>query len=156
MPRIEESIDLTVNRADVFKFCHDIERRPEWDEQVAHVELLTPRPIRQGTLLRLDSKGGAVFTWDAEYAAYQFPSSSRMRVIDAAASSPFGRGSEASWEFEAAGGGTRLTWVWDYRPNGIIARIMDILGRRSATRRAMKNSLAKLKKMVESGRRAGW
>jgi hypothetical protein len=157
MPRIEEYIDLTVARADVFRFCHDIKRRPDWDEQVEHVELLTPRPIRSGTLVRIDAKqGGSVFTWDAEYVAFQFPSASRMRVIDAAPSSPFARGSEASWEFESVGSGTRLTWVWDYRPQGFIARIFDVLGRRAATQRAIRRSLTSLKKIVESGGRAGW
>jgi uncharacterized membrane protein len=156
MPRIEEQIDIAVARADVFRFCHDVNRRPEWDEQVEHMELLTPRPIRQGTLLRIDAKGGPVFTWDAEYVGYQFPSGSRVRVLDAASSSPFGRGSEVSWEFESVGSGTRLTWVWDYRPNGIIARIVDVLGRRVATQRAIKRSLANLKEMIEAGRRAGW
>jgi hypothetical protein len=157
MPRIEENIDITVARADVFRFCHDIKRRPDWDEQVERVELLTPRPIRTGTLVRVDAKqGSSVFTWDAEYVTFQFPSASRMRVIDAAPSSPFARGSEASWQFESAGSGTRLTWVWDYRPKGIIARILDFLGRRIATQQAIRRSLANLKKIIESGGRAGW
>lgn len=156
MPRIEESVEIAVNRADVFKFFHDVDRRPEWDEQVAHIELLTPRPIRSGTLLRIDSKGGAVFTWDAEYASFQFPSSSAVRVLDAASSSPFAPGSEASVEFESVGSGTRVTWVWNYRSHGIISRIIDALGGRASTRRAIKRSLANLKKVIESGGRAGW
>jgi uncharacterized membrane protein len=157
MPHIQEHIDIAAARADVFRFCHDIKRRPDWDEQVEHVELLTPRPIRSGTLVRIDAKqGGAIFTWDAEYVAYQFPSGSRMRVIDAAPTSPFARGSEVSWRFESVGPGTRLTWVWDYRPNGFVARIIDALGRRTATQRAIRRSLASLKQVIESGEHAGW
>ncbi|MCP4537169.1 MAG: hypothetical protein GY832_08470, partial [Chloroflexi bacterium] len=75
MPRIEESIDIAAARAEVFRFCHDLASRPEWDEQVAHIELLTPRPIRRGTLFRVDSRrsGGVVFSWDAEYVEFQLP-----------------------------------------------------------------------------------
>lgn len=156
MPRIEAYIDIAVARTDVFRFCHDIARRSEWDEQVVHIELLTPRPVRRGTLLRIDAKhgGGAVFSWDGEYIDFQLPLGSKMRVLDAASTCPFAAGSECSWEFSTVGSGTRLTWVWDYRPNGILAAIVDKLGRRAATQRAIKRSLANLKKIVESGRRA--
>ena len=156
MPRIEESVEIAVNRADVFKFFHDVDRRPKWDEQVAHIELLTPRQIRTGTLLRIDSKGGAVFTWDAEYVSFQFPSSSTVRVLDAAPSSPFAPGSEASVEFKSVGSGTSVRWIWNYRPHGIISRIVDALGRRASTRRTIRRSLDNLKKVIESGGRAGW
>ena len=156
MPRIEEKIEVSIARADVFKFCHDVKQRPQWDEQVDNVEILTPGPVRLGSLVRVDAhQGGAVFTWDAEVAAYTFLQSSRVRVLDAARTSPFARGSEMIWEFESVGTGTRMSWIWDYKSNGFIARIMDGLGRRSATRRAIKRSMANMKQMVESGARAG-
>jgi hypothetical protein len=157
MPRIEEHIEIAAARADVFRFCHDIASRSEWDEQVVQIELLTPQPIRSGTLLRVDAShsGGPVFTWDAEYADYKLPSSSIVRVLDTAASSPFGAGSEIIWEFSTVGSGTRFTWIWDYRTRGIIASIADKLGRRVAMQRAIKRSLANLKKLIESGRRGG-
>lgn len=153
MPRIEETIEIAAARADVFRLCHDITRRAEWDEQVVRVEMLSSRPVRSGTLLRIDAKYGnmAVFTWDAEYAEFHMPSNSRMRVLDAAPSSPFAKGSELSWEFEQVGSGTRLTWVWDYKSQGFINRIMDVLGRRAATQRAIKRSLINLKHLIESG-----
>jgi len=155
MPRIEEQIEVSVARADVFKFCHDVRQRPEWDEQVDNVEILSAGPLRQGTLIRVDARQGrSVFSWDAEVSAYSFLQSSRVLVLDAAKTSPFARGSEAIWEFESVGSGTRMTWIWDYKPNGFIARIMDGLGRRSSTRRAIKRSLANLKSMMESGARA--
>ena len=155
MPRIEEQIEVSVARADVFKFCHDVRQRPEWDEQVDNVEILSPGPIRQGTLVRVDARQGrSVFSWDAEVSAYRFLQGSRVQVLDAAKTSPFARGSEAIWEFESVGSGTRMTWIWDYKPNGFVARIMDGLGRRSSTRRAIKRSLANLKSMMESGARA--
>ena len=70
MPTIREDIEIQARQAEVFRFCHDMNKRPEWDEQVTRVELLTPPPIRQGTLLRIDAtSGGAVFTWDAEIIA---------------------------------------------------------------------------------------
>jgi hypothetical protein len=157
MPRIEEHIEIAAARADVFRFCHDISHRPEWDEQVVQIELLTPQPIRSSTLLRVDAShsGGPVFTWDGEYADYKTPSSSLVRVLDTAASSPFGAGSEIIWEFSPVDGGTRFTWIWDYRTRGFIASIADKLGRRAAMQRAIKRSMSNLKKLIESGRRAG-
>jgi len=157
VPRIEESVDIAVGPADVFRFCHDITRRPKWDRQVVGIEMLTPLPIRQGALLRVDCKppGGSVFTWDGEYVEFRLSMRSTLRVIDAASSSPFAAGSQLSWEFTQAGGSTRLTWVWDYRPRGFIARIRDSLGGRASTQRAIRTSLGNLKTMLEGGRRAG-
>lgn len=156
MPRIEESIDIAAAASDVFRFCHDVANRPKWDEEVLGIEVLTPGPVRQGTLMRIDSKqaGGAAFSWDAEYVGFKFPSDSRLRVIDAASSSPFGRGSELKWEISSAAGGTHLNWVWDYQPNGFLARIFDLLGKRFSTQRSIKNSLSNLKTMIETGKRA--
>jgi len=156
MPQIQASIDILVPRADVFRFCHDTTSRSEWDEQVQGIELLTPRPIRQGTLLRIDAShaGGSVFTWDAEYVDFQFLNSSRVRALDTAVSSPFKAGSILSWEFSAIQGGTRFTWSWDYEPRGFVARIMDKVRGRAATERAVRRSLQKLKTLLESGRRA--
>ena len=156
MPHIEEFIDIAAPIGDVFRYCHDITRRPKWDVQVSGIELLSPAPVRQGTLFRVDASygGKAVFSWDAEYVAFQFPLASRVRVIDTAASSPFAVGSEASWQFSSAGGQTHFTWAWDYKSRGFIARITDVLGGRAATRRGIQHSLAKLKELLEKGERA--
>lgn len=158
MPIIEETIDIAVGPADVFRFCHDAASRPEWDELVLRVELLTPPPMRLGTLLRIDAKPGGrstVFSWDAEVISYHFPLSSTVRVLDTAYSSPFGPGSEVSWQFSSSGSGTRVTWIWNYKARGFIANIRDMLGGRAATQRAIRNSLKNLKTMLEGGRRAG-
>ena len=158
MPIIEETVDIAVAPGDVFRFCHDAASRPEWDKQVLRIELLTRPPIRQGTLLRIDAKpasGSSVFSWDAEVTSYHFPFNSTVRVLDTAFSSPFGPGSEVSWEFSSSGGGTRVTWTWNYKARGFIANIRDMLGGRAATQRAIRNSLKNLKAMLEGGRRAG-
>jgi hypothetical protein len=158
VPIIEETVDIAVGPADVFRFCHDAASRPEWDEQVLRIEFLTPPPLRQGTLLRMDAKpggGSSVFSWDAEVISYHFPRSSTVRVLDTAFSSPFGAGSEISWGFGSATGGTRVTWTWTYRPRGFLASIRDILGGRAATQRAIRKSLNNLKTTLEGGRRAG-
>jgi uncharacterized protein YndB with AHSA1/START domain len=151
MARIEEHVEIAAAPAAVFKFCHDPAHRPEWDERVTRVQLLTSKPIRRGTLVRIDAgrSGTYLFSWDAEYAEYHFPSSSALRVIDAAPSSPFSSGTE-SWQFSSADGGTRFAIVWEYKPRGIIARISDALGRRASTRRAIHRSLANLKELLEA------
>jgi hypothetical protein len=151
MARIEEHVHVAAARADLFRFCHDVARRPQWDERVVRVKLLTSRPIRRGTLLRVDAgrAGRVLFSWDAEYADFHFPSSSTLRVLDAAPSSPFRAGTE-TWQFSPTAAGTRLTVVWDYQPRGVLARIADALGRRALTRRAIQRSLANLKTIIET------
>jgi hypothetical protein len=151
MARIEEHVHVVAARADLFRFCHDVARRPQWDERVVRVKLLTSRPIRRGTLLRVDAgrAGKVLFSWDAEYADFHFPSTSTLRVLDAAPSSPFRAGTE-TWQFSSTTAGTRFTVVWDYQPSGILARIADALGRRALTRRAIQRSLANLKTIIET------
>ena len=152
MARIEEHVEIAAAPADVFRYCHDVAHRPDWDERVVRVELLTPAPIRRGTLVRVDAgrSGKFLFCWDAEYADFQFPSASMLRVLDAAPSSPFVTGSEG-WDFSRVGSGTRLTVTWEYEPRGFLGRVFDALGRRSSTRSAIRRSLANLKAAIESG-----
>ena len=115
------------------------------------MELLTSGPVRSGTLIRVDAarSGSYAFSWDGEYESYHFPSSSRVRVLDAAPSSPFVRGTE-TWEFISVAGGTRLAVTWDYATRGFLGRVADALVRRGATRRAIRRSLNNLKTLVES------
>jgi hypothetical protein len=152
MSRIEEHIEIAAAPSSVFRFCHDITRWTQWNERVVSVEMLSPRPLRRGTLLSIDAgRGGRyLFSWDAEYVEFQFPQQSVLRVVDAAPSSPFKAGTE-SWQCNSASGGTRFTLVWDYQPRNWIARIADALGRRAATRRDIRRSLTNLKKLIETG-----
>ncbi|MEA3340789.1 MAG: SRPBCC family protein [Chloroflexota bacterium] len=152
MPHIEESIDIAASPTVLFRFCHDAALRPKWDERVVSVELITPKPVRTGTLLSIDAchSSGPVFSWEAEYVGFQFPSRSKLRVIDAAPSSWFSAGNE-EWQFKSVGGGAQFTLVWDYEPRGLLGRVLDKLGRRASMQRAIKRSLANLKTMVEAG-----
>ncbi len=157
MPRIEEQIDINTARADVFRFCYDFNRWPEWNEQVSHVELLSPKPIRAGMLLRIDAQHGssAVFSWEAEIISYHTPSGSTIQALDTASSSPFAAGSKLIWEFSSVNGRARLSWVWDYETRGFVSSIKNKLGGQNTTRKAIKQSLINLKTLLEAGRRAG-
>jgi uncharacterized membrane protein len=151
MARIEQQIEIAARPSDVFRFCHDLDRRPEWDERVTRTNVLTPKPIRRGTVIRVDSRppfGGPVFSWEAEFVEYHYPSSSRLEVVDAAPSSYFVGGSEA-WRFVRSGGGTSVDFAWEYQPRGIVGRIADVV-RRSRTRRAISQSLENLKRTLEA------
>lgn len=152
MARIEEHIEIAAPPNFVFRFCHDPAKRPEWDERVARVELLTPGAIRPGTLVRFDARrrGTFLFSWDAEYASFQFPLQSTVQVLDAAPSSPFKTGCE-TWQFDASGSGTRFTLIWEYKPRHWLASLLDALGQRHATRSAIRRSLANLKRRIEAG-----
>lgn len=152
MPRIERQIEIGARASDVFRFCHDMDRRPEWDERISRANLLSPRPIRRGSVVRIDTDpayGGDVFSWEAEFVEYHYPSSSRLKVIDAAPSSYFADGTE-TWQFKKSGAGTTVTLTWEYQPRGILGRIADLLVRRRQTRQAVRQSLQNLKQTIES------
>ena len=151
MPRLEEQIAIARASSDLFRLCHDVDRRAEWDERVARVEILTPKPVRSGTVVRTDMVPpvGSVFSWEGEYTSYSFPSGSKVEVLDAAPSSYFVLGSE-EWRFDSSGTGTLFTVIWDYKARGILGRITDALVGRNGTRRAIKHSLANLKRLAES------
>ncbi|MEA3375805.1 MAG: SRPBCC family protein [Chloroflexota bacterium] len=153
MARIAAEIDIDGRPTDVFRFCHDADRRPEWDERVTRVNVLTPKPVRRGSVIRVDAHpttGGPVFSWEGEFVEYQYPSRSRLTVIDAAPSSYFVGGSEV-WDVRRSGAGTRLTFTWDYEPRGFVGRILDPLVRRGRIRRAISESLENLKQRMEAG-----
>ena len=151
MPRIEGQIDIATGATRVFRFCHDADHRAEWDERVSRAQVLTPGPVRRGTVLRFDTDpaGSAVFSWDAEVVSFQFPSSSTLKVTDVAPSSTFVSGSEA-WRFEGSGGSTRLSVVWEYEPRGIIGRVLDVLVRRRTNANVLQQSLKNVKMEMES------
>jgi ribosome-associated toxin RatA of RatAB toxin-antitoxin module len=152
MPRITADVRVHTSPADLFRFCHNVERRPDWDERIVHMELLSPPPLRTGTLVRVDvgEDGEFKFTWDGEYTTVQFPSRSQVRVLDAAMKSPFSTASE-TWTFEHCEEGTHFSLVWEYEPRGLPARVLDVLGRRARTERAIGRSLVQLKELVEAG-----
>ncbi len=146
MPRIEADIDVPGRPSGVFRFCHEMNRRVEWDERVSRVRILTPKPVRTGAVIRVDTpspRGGPVFSWEGEFVAYNYPSSSKLVVIDAAPSSYFAEGSE-EWSFSQSDSGTKVSLVWQYQPRGILGRITDALVTRRSVRRAIDQSLENL------------
>lgn len=151
MPRIEEQIEIAAGSTKVFRVCHDMDRRPEWDERVSRAQVLTPKPIRRGSVIRFDTQPavGNVFSWDAEVVEYSFPSSSKLRVVDVAPSSSFVSGNE-TWRLSSSGGSTRVTLTWEYKPRGIIGGILDLLVRRRSTGKAVQESLRNLQRSVEA------
>jgi uncharacterized protein YndB with AHSA1/START domain len=152
MPRIEERIEIAAPTSTVFRACHDAEKRSEWDERIKRMVLITPAPIRQGTLFQIDavSSGGTVFGWEGEFSEYRYPMNATLKLLDAAPSSPFKAGTE-TWQYSAMEGSTDLTVVWEYQPRNLIARIVDTVAGQALTRRAIRKSLSNLKEMVEDG-----
>ena len=152
MVRIETSIEIAAPRLDVFRYCHNLDQRPHWDERVVGAELITSPPVRRGSLVRIEvgRAGEFDFTWDGEYIEYASPRRSMLRVLDAAPSSPFKSGTE-TWEFTKVDNGTRLSLTWEYQPSGLLSSISDVLGKRSSTRRVIQRSLKNLKSLIEAG-----
>ena len=153
MPKIHAQIDIDAAPAEVFRFAHDPASRPKWDVRVVQMELITSAPVRSGTLFRVDAgSGGYVsFSWEGEVMAFHFPHSSSIRVMDAAPSASFARGTTESWDFSSTGGGTRVTIARDYKTRGFIGRVTDALVGRASAKRALRRSLVNLKRLMEKG-----
>ena len=153
MTKIVESIQITASPTQVFSFCHDLKRRPEWDVRVDRIELQgLSNVMRKGALVRVDSRArkGLAFSWEGEYTQLMKPRSSTVRVMESAAVSPFRPGSNEEWKFEQAESGTRFTIIWTYQAGGIIGRFLDSLYRRRSARRAIRRSLARAKDLLEA------
>ena len=151
MPTIETQIHISASTFDVFRFCHDAQQRPLWDERVVSVEMLTDPPVRRGTLMRFDSSDKMhPHSWDAEYQDFQYPSGSKLTVIDTSLSSPFRTGSE-TWDFVSEQGGTLVKMMWTYTPRHAVDALLDSLWKKGRMRRVMQRSLANLKSLIESG-----
>ena len=151
MPSIEAQTEIEAGATTVFRFCHDLTERPAWDERISRARLVTPQPMRRGSVIRFDTNpaAGAVFSWDGEVIEYHFPRSSKLEVADVAPSSSFVSGTE-TWRFSSSGRTTQFTLTWDYKPRGVIGFILDLLIRRGSTRRAVAQSLKNLKRLIES------
>ena len=151
MARIVGDIDVPGRPSGVFRFCHDMDRRPDWDERVTRAKIITPKPVRTGTVIRVDSlppRGGPVFSWEGAFVTYSYPSSSRLVVIDAAPSSYFANATE-EWSFSRSDGGTQVRLVWEYQPRGILGRITDPLVTRRSVRRAINQTLDNLQRALQ-------
>lgn len=152
MPIIQDSIEIEAAPTDLFRYCHDIAARPLWDDRVLRIKLLSSAPIRSGTLIRVDAarSGAYAYSWDAEYSQFKYPSGSTLRVLDAAPSSPFVKGSTETWTLVSSSGLTRLDLKWNYVTKGFVGKIVDRLVGRNAMKRAIRRSLVNLKKNMES------
>jgi len=59
---LENSVELRRPRAEVFDYCSDIRNEREWNPTMRSVELLTPGPLRVGSVYRARWKGGPANT----------------------------------------------------------------------------------------------
>ncbi|TET53100.1 MAG: SRPBCC family protein [Anaerolineales bacterium] len=153
MTRISESIQIGAAPTEVFRFCHDLKRRPEWDERVDRIELQGfSNVLRNGALVRVDSHAarGLPYSWEGEYTQFRSPRGSTVRIMETARVSNLNPGGSEEWQFEPAEGGTCFTIIWTYEPRGLLGRMLDPLGRRAANRRAIRHSLQRAKAQIEA------
>jgi uncharacterized protein YndB with AHSA1/START domain len=151
--KIVESIHIAASPTEVFRTCHDLELRPEWDARVDHIELQgLSNILRKGALVRVDSHAGSrlPFSWEGEYTLFSMPRGSTVRVMETALVSHFRPGSTEEWHFEPADGGTRFTIIWNYKVRGFLGRLYDRLYRRASAARAIRRSLAQAKELLQA------
>ena len=106
---------------DVFDYCTDLSREPEWNPEAKRVEKVTDGPIGLGTRYEVEFlKGGAM---TIELVRFERPltweSTGRSRRLDA----------KGEGRVSATEGGARLVMRMELRPKGALKLLLPILGR---------------------------
>ena len=139
---VSETIHVHRSPEAVFDYTQDYATRTDWDDQVAHAEVLTEEPRR----VRITARGLGTFT--LEYRLYRRGDRTSAAFIDL--SNAFFAGGGGSWRYEARDGGTDWTETNTLelrRPRllGWLAPIVE-WNLRAGTRRAM----ARARSIMES------
>ena len=125
MIRIEIPVDVARPVRDVFAYVTDLERLGEWQPNVVSVTKQTEGPMGQGTRLREVRRGPFGRNMEAivEVSAYEPNRRFDLRV----ASGPLPI--DGSHEFHETGAGTRIDFVAQGQPGGLLRLAEPLLAR---------------------------
>jgi Polyketide cyclase / dehydrase and lipid transport len=118
---VENAIDIARSPGDVFDYCTDLTREPEWNPKAKRVEKVTDGPIGLGTRYEAEFLKGNPMT--IELVRFERPVAwetvGRSRRVDAV-----GEGLVSATEE-----GARLLMRMELRPKGTLRLLLPILGR---------------------------
>lgn len=121
MAHVENVIDIARSPEDVFDYCVDLAREPEWNPKAKRVEKITDGPIDLGTRFEGEFLKGNPMT--IEYVRFERPvaweTSGHSRRMDAK-----GKG-----RISATAHGARLMMRMELSPKGALRFLLPILGR---------------------------
>jgi uncharacterized protein YndB with AHSA1/START domain len=143
MFRAEQSAIIDRPIEDVFAFVGDQTNTPQWQAGLVEVRRTSDGPIGVGTTHTLvRTFMGRRMEADNEYVAYE----PNKRIAFRTTSGPVRM--EASYLFESAVGGTRLTSLIEMDASGLMSLAEPLIA--AGLRREMKAAFATLKELLEN------
>ncbi len=143
---VSTALEIDRPRAEVAAYVMDPDMAPEWYENIESIEWKTPKPIRVG------SKMDFVARFLGRRLAYTYEVrelSPNERLVMSTEEGPFPMETTYSWE-DTPAGGTRMTLRNRGKPSGFSLVAAPLM--RLAIRRANRQDLARVKKILESSR----
>jgi uncharacterized membrane protein len=142
--RIELPVDVARPVHDVFAYMTDLEKLAEWQPNLVSVTKEGDAPMGRGTRLREVRRGPLGRNVEAivEVAAYEPDRRFDLRIV----SGPLPI--DGSHEFHATDGGTRIDFVAEGRPAGVLRIAEPLLAR--VLRRQFSGYYQRLKSVLEA------
>jgi uncharacterized membrane protein len=136
---VESAIDIARSAEDVFDYCTDLTREPEWNPKARRVEKVTDGPIGLGTRYEAEFLKGSPMT--IELVRFErtvaWASAGRSRRLDA----------KGEGRVSATEDGARLVMRMELRPKGTLRLLLPILGR--FTHKQEERNLTAIKQALE-------
>jgi uncharacterized protein YndB with AHSA1/START domain len=140
-------LSVTIDRPidEVFRVLSTPDLTPKWSPSAIEEHLTTPGPVRIGSRRHatVRAPGGRTMENDAEVTAFE--PNRRMAMKSIAGAIDF----SVEWTFHEVADGTRVDWVWDFQPRGLLWFIGGPLA--ATFRRMFRKDLDRLKAMMEAG-----
>ena len=137
--------DILINRPveQVFDFVADERNEPLYNPQMTRAEKVTPGPVGAGTRFHSVMTGaGRATALTVELTGYDRPVRLASRATTA------GMDIEGVLLFDDAGGATRMRWLWELRPHGLVRLLGPLL--RAVGERQERRIWTSLKRLLES------
>jgi hypothetical protein len=137
---VENAIDIARSPGDVFDYCTDLTREPEWNPKAKRVEKVTDEPIGLGTRYEAEFLQGSPMA--IELVRFDRPvaweSVGRSRRLDA----------KGEGRVSATEAGARLVMRMELQPKGTLRLLLPVLGR--FMHRQEERNLAAIKEALEA------
>jgi hypothetical protein len=137
---VENAIDIARSPGDVFDYCTDLTREPEWNPKAKRVEKITDGRIGVGTRYEAEFLRGSPMT--IELVRFDRPvaweSLGRSRRLDA----------KGEGRISATEEGTRLVMRMELKPKGTLRVLLPVLGR--FMHKQEERNLAAIKEALEA------
>lgn len=140
-------IAVTINRPveDVFAVLSDVTNVPKWSPNTVSERMVTEGPMGIGSRRVAVTRTFGKRTIENEAEMIGFEPNRRMVVKSVRSPVPF----LITIEFERLNGGTRLRWIADFQPGGLLKPIGPLMA--ALYRRLFRKDLERLRDMMNAG-----